>query len=180
LQQTAPVAHDWSVPAVCIERSNHVAPGEGGAAADLGRHAATSIGGPQTVPWTRRVAIVVAPDLGERVVRLASQSPVWVADTPANRAAVDQLRARAAGGEPGGRVTTFRVDPAGTPDDWAAAVIGAVAAHHAARSQAQAVDTLELHGVVVTDGLRAALAAHGFTDVTGDGDVTIARRPPAA
>jgi hypothetical protein len=31
----------------------------------------------------------------------------------------------------------------------------------------------------VTDALRAELAAHGFTDVTGDGEVMTASVPPA-
>jgi hypothetical protein len=70
------------------------------------------------------------------------------------------------------------VDPAGTPDEWAAGVLGAVVEHHGAHAQEPPVDTLELHGVVMTDALRAKLAAHGFTDVTGDGEVMAARIPP--
>jgi hypothetical protein len=76
-------------------------------------------------------------------------------------------------------VTTFPVDPAATPDEWAAGVLGAVVEHHGAHAQAPPVDTLQLHGVVVTDALRAELAAHGFTDVTGDGEVMTASVPPA-
>ena len=123
-----------------------------------------------------RVVLVAVSDFGERLVPLAAESAVWIADTPANRSAVERLRADGAGGG----VTTFRADPAGTPDAWATGVLRAVVEHHATRSAASPLDTLELHGVVVTDALRAELAAHGFTDVVGDGEVTIARVPPAA
>ena len=123
-----------------------------------------------------RVVIIALPDVGDGLSQLAAGVPIWIADTPPNRAAVERIR----NGAPGGGTTTFRVDPAGTPDEWTASILGAVVEHHGGRSQEPPVDTLELHGVVVTDALRAALAAHGFTDVTGNGEVMTARVPPAA
>ena len=123
-----------------------------------------------------RVAVVVVPDFGDQLIALAAEGPVWVADTPANRAVAERVRE----GTRESAVAVFRVDPAETPDEWAAGVLSAVVAHHEARSHVVPVDTLELHGVVMTDALRAALARYGFTDVTGDGEIMTARAPAAA
>lgn len=125
------------------------------------------------------VAVIVETDAATRIRDVAARLPVWVADTPANRAAAEALRGDAPRGGNGPDVTLFRVDPEGVPDDWVVQILGAVVEHHGARSRAAPLAALELYGVLVMDDLRAALSDHGFDVVTSDGDVVLAQAAPA-
>jgi hypothetical protein len=111
--------------------------------------------------WETRdvsVGVVVDADFGDRLLNLATRMPVWVAATPPNRAAAERVRATL----PDSDVTTFTVDPAGTPDAWCIAELETIELHHGEHSEKPAYSVLETFGGEGTPALIRELCALGF------------------
>src|SRR5689334_20076494 len=91
------------------------------------------------------VAIVVDPSFGEGLHALVGHMPIWVVDTPPNRAAAETYW-RTHPGEPHTGITTFRVDSTKGPEEWCADILGTVIEHHDAYSHDPPVSVLEVVG----------------------------------
>ena len=126
------------------------------------------------------VAVIAEADGAARIRAVAGRLPTWVADTPANRAAVEALWSEARGGGADLGITLFRVEAETLPDEWVAQILGTVVEHHGESSHDPPLTAIELYGVLVMDDLRAALSHHGFDLVTSDGDAVLAQVAPAA
>ena len=100
----------------------------------------------------RNVAIVFEPDYAERLEKLAFHTPVWIVDTPANRAAAE-LAWQMAIEWPHITVTLFRSD-----EEWKALLrqIDIIE---------RAVDVIDVIGSSLSDDAKTALATHGFEKV---------------
>ena len=125
------------------------------------------------------VGIVVDPSVGDQLPEILARMPVWLVATDANRRAAEDIRAArppADFTEPGG-LTTFRVDPNGTAEDWFADVLDDVAGHHDQYSHAPGYAAVEAIGVGATPRLRALLASYRLTLVTPRPDGFIADTP---
>lgn len=112
----------------------------------------------------RTVAIVLAPDYAENLGRLAFHTPVWIVDTPENRAAAEEAW-RSAVEWPHITVTLFR--PFGEPpakDDWVTLLEQILYLE-------KTVDAVEVIGTPLAPEARAALGEAGFErlDPTKDG-----------
>ncbi|HET7230204.1 MAG TPA: hypothetical protein VFJ16_09390 [Longimicrobium sp.] len=107
------------------------------------------------------VAIVVDPRYSSHLAALADQMPVWIADTPPNRAAAEAYRRVHRPVYPLG-VTTFRVSPNDSPSSWAAGILPYVVEHHGPHGQAQPATTLEFIGTGPSEDLLGILAEFGF------------------
>jgi hypothetical protein len=128
------------------------------------------------------VGIVVDPSCGDRLVEILARMPIWIAATDANRHAAEQIwaeRPQAAFTDPGG-LTTFRVDPNGTPEDWCADVLDDVAGHHDRYSHTPGFSAVEVVGVGATPRLRALLSAYRLTEVSPRADGFVASTPDGA
>jgi hypothetical protein len=112
------------------------------------------------------VGIVVDPAFGDRLRALADQMPVWVADTPANRAAAEAYWEKDPGRPPTAGVTIFRVAPGASPEAWCAEVLEIVLEHHGPFSHDPPVTVLTIVGAQPVGELRTALTACGFGKVT--------------
>jgi hypothetical protein len=66
------------------------------------------------------VAIVVDPIFGERLHALIARMPLWVVDTPPNRAEAEAYWRTHSGASHTDGLTTFRVDPNQGPEEWCA------------------------------------------------------------
>lgn len=126
------------------------------------------------------VAIVVAPEYGDRVGALAARMPVWIADTPSNRAAAERLWRQYAARRARADVTTFVVDPDESPEQWCAGVIAAVDLHHGEWSHDPPYGAVEVHGATPNDAVRAALAEYGLTQITRELEGFRASKPDGA
>jgi hypothetical protein len=103
----------------------------------------------------RNVAVVFTTDYCEALERLAFHTPVWVVDTPQNRAAAENAW-RSAVEWPHISVTLFRApDEQPTRDDWRA-LLEQIA------FQERAVDTVDVVGMPLGAVARAALTDAGF------------------
>lgn len=94
--------------------------------------------------------IVFDEDCSAQLEKLAFHSPVWLVDTPANRAAAEQAW-HAAIEWPHITVTLFR------RQEWQTLL------DQIAFQEKRLVDTMEVLGEPLTDAARTALAATGFT-----------------
>jgi hypothetical protein len=126
-----------------------------------------------------RVAIVVDPAYGSRLDPLSQRLHVWVADTPANRAAAENLwRSRPEVSLDRG-VTTFRVADGEPPARSALAILSAVIDHHGEYSHSPPVSVIEFHGCSPTPELIAELADLGFPTIAVGSEAWRASARPA-
>lgn len=103
----------------------------------------------------RSVAIVFDPDFASQLERLAFHTPVWVVDTPANRAAAEDAW-HAAIEWPHITVTLFRPpDAHPSKDDWRM-LLDQIAFRE------RSVDAIEVLGSPLTLVARAVLVDAGF------------------
>lgn len=104
----------------------------------------------------RNVAVVFEPDYSAQLERLAFRTPVWLVDTPANRAAAEEAW-RAAVEWPHITVTLFRPpDEQPAREDWQALI-------DQIEFKEGSVESLEAIGTPFTLMARAVLIGAGFT-----------------
>jgi hypothetical protein len=106
------------------------------------------------------VAIVVDPEFGDRLLSLATQMPVWIADTPANRLSAESVRSNDASHQT--NVTTFVVT-GGDASDWCRMILPQVDLHHGKYSQSPPYRALEVFGAQASADLRRVFSKYGFT-----------------
>ncbi|HEX6160396.1 MAG TPA: hypothetical protein VF111_09550 [Thermoanaerobaculia bacterium] len=116
-----------------------------------------------------RLAVVLDPDFGDRLEKLAFQRPVWIVESSANRTAAEATSLRSSEW-PQISVTLFRPLPA-TPsrEDWDA-FLAQLALHHP-------VTSVDFIGTPLTLPLRAALGEAGLGEISEQADGFRARRP---
>lgn len=100
----------------------------------------------------RNVAVVFTPDYSADLQRLAFHTPVWIVDTPANRAAAGEAW-RDAIEWPHITVTLFR-----PTDDWKT-LLEQIALEE------KSIDNVEAIGAPLTDAVREALSHFGLDRV---------------
>jgi len=106
------------------------------------------------------VAIVVDPNFGERLVSLVTQMPIWIVDTPANRAWAEYVWSHAGSNQKA--VTTFRVND-GDGAEWCRSILPQIELHHGQFSESTPYNSIEVFGAGLTVDLRDALSSYGFT-----------------
>ncbi|HEX6097195.1 MAG TPA: hypothetical protein VF432_12780 [Thermoanaerobaculia bacterium] len=99
----------------------------------------------------RSVAVVFAEDFSSQLEKLAFHTPVWMVDTPANRAAAEEAWMQAVEW-PHISVTLFR------PLDWDP-LLEQIAMHH------ERFDVVEAIGATLTPQVREVLEHAGFVRI---------------
>jgi hypothetical protein len=107
------------------------------------------------------VAIVLDAGFGMRLRELAARMPVWIVDTPDNRAAIESewTRRRRDGAER--EVTVFRMIEGLSPAEHIAALARTVDRHHGPSAQSPPFEMLVVIGAAVDAVATAALASIG-------------------
>lgn len=113
---------------------------------------------------TSAVAIIVDPEFGDRLDQIAARMPVWIADTPVNRASVDRNWAARPPSPKG--VTIFRVDNSSTHADWLITVLPTVDLHHGEYSQHPPYTVVEVFGAAPIEPVQQAFEEFGFSTFT--------------
>ncbi|HET7436506.1 MAG TPA: hypothetical protein VFN10_17480 [Thermoanaerobaculia bacterium] len=111
----------------------------------------------------RSVAIVFVPDAAPVLRKLAFRSPVWLVDTPANRAAAEEVSHDAVEW-PHISITMFR------EDDELHTLLDQISLREGA------VDAIDVVGSSLTPASREVLGAAGFSRVDATSDGLRARR----
>ncbi len=104
------------------------------------------------------VAIVLVPDFATEVEALVRQMPVWLIDTPPNRAAAERLWR----GSPALDLTLFSATAGESAEEVCAGIIGTVELHHGPHSRDPPCEAIEVIGATVSPLVRAALSAEGY------------------
>jgi len=103
---------------------------------------------------SRSVAIIFDSDFSDQLAKVAFRTPVWIVDTPANRAAAEEAW-HATVDWPHITVTLFRPPEKEAKEDWRA-LLDQVALHE------RSLDAIEVIGAPLTLVARAALAESGL------------------
>ncbi len=115
------------------------------------------------------VGIVVDAQFGNRIGQLAREMPVWVVDTPVNRAAAEQLWREDPGRTKLEGITTFKVDLSGTPNDWCRDILQDVDLHHGELSHDPPYGSVVVIGTGLSVELRAVFESYGFREFSVEG-----------
>ena len=110
-----------------------------------------------------KVTIVVDPEFGDQLSDLATGEPVWIADTALNRRAAERHWREHRKTRDKGGVTTFRFDPADTPEQQCAGILEMVSRHHGPNSGGPACTLIEVLSAHLTSTLRSNFQEYGFT-----------------
>jgi hypothetical protein len=112
------------------------------------------------------VAVVLDPTFGDRLRDLPVGTPVWIADTPVNRAAAEALWVSRPELTHLDGVTTFRIDPGSGPEVWLAEVLPDLDLHHGEYSHVPPYAGIEVFGAGATPVVREALGQLGIGNIT--------------
>jgi hypothetical protein len=124
-----------------------------------------------------RVSVVVDREYGERLSELARTGPVWIVDTPNNRAAaqkiwaVDNSRSHLDG------VTTFKTGNDCSCEDTLINELDTIDLHHGTYSANPPYTVLDVVGAVMSERLKTELAKFGFDEFEATAEGFCAVRP---
>ena len=110
------------------------------------------------------VAIILDPDFGAQLSELASRMPVWVVDTPGNRASIESEWARRRRDGAERELSVFRMIDGLSPADHIAALLRTIDAHHGVSSDDGPFETLLVFGATPDAAPVAAIRVLGGGD----------------
>lgn len=124
-----------------------------------------------------KVIVVLDREYGEQLPELPDSVPVWVVDTPPNRAVAERLWAERRDESHLTGITTFKVQSGCSPDDILVGELGTIDLHHGEYSSQPPYSILEVIGTSLNDTIKAALAEFGFNEFQSCGTGFRATRP---
>jgi len=126
-----------------------------------------------------KVCVVVDRSFGERLAELPRGVPVWIVDTPSNKAVAQRLWKERPNESHLTGITTFNDMESSSPEELLIAELDSIDLHHGAYSADPPYALLEVIGTRLTDGAKHALAAYGFNEFQEDpSGFTAIRREP--
>jgi hypothetical protein len=111
-----------------------------------------------------KVLVVVDAEFGSRLAELPPDHPVWIVDTPANRAAAQQRWAERRNDTHLTGVTVFNTAAECSPEDNLLAQLGTIDLHHGSYSADPPYTILEVIGTPLSERIRSELSQCGFDD----------------
>ena len=131
-----------------------------------------------TVPYS--VSVVLDRSFGSRLSDLLAKGPVWIVDSPVNRAVAENLWAQFPTRSHLEGVTTFKAAEPDSPEDMLIGNLGTIDLHHGFYSADPPYTVLEIVGTHLTARIEAALSDLGFDSFVATIDGFRAVRPLAA
>ena len=127
-----------------------------------------------------RVYVVVDRDFGENLTAIDPGVPVWIVDTPVNRAVAERLRKQRPHENHLTGITTFRDWNSSTPEDLFVSELDMIDLHHGSHSSDPPHTVVEVVGTALSEGIRAALSEYGFNEFRprSEGFVATRQTPP--
>jgi hypothetical protein len=109
-----------------------------------------------------RVCVVLDRDYGERLSLLVEQSPVWIVDTPLNRAVAQSIWSADTNRSHLEGVTTFKTRDDSSPEDMLIQELETIDLHHGVYSANPPYTVLEVIGTRISDRVKEKFAEFGF------------------
>lgn len=118
-----------------------------------------------------RVFVVLDRNYGERVSDLTQAGPVWIVDTPLNRAAAQRFWADNPNSFDLDGVTTFKFGEDSSPEDVLIDEVDTIDLHHGVHSANPPYTVIEAIGASISEKLKSKLSQFGFNqfEITSQG-----------
>lgn len=114
------------------------------------------------VPY--KVYVVVEREFGEKLAKLPAGAPIWIVNTPTNRAVAERLwKERKQQGHLTG-ITTFNDLKASSEEDLLVSELDTIDLHHGSYSANPPYTVIEVLGAPLSDRVKAELAEYGFDE----------------
>jgi hypothetical protein len=111
-----------------------------------------------------RVFVVLDREYGERLSELTQKEPVWIVDTPLNRAAAQKIWTAYPNRSHLDGVTTFKFGEDSSPEDILINELDTIDVHHGTYSANPPYTVLEVIGTAINGRLKTELSQFGFDD----------------
>jgi hypothetical protein len=112
----------------------------------------------------RRVFVVLDCDYGSRLAELAQAGPVWIVDTPPNRAAAEGCWAANPDRTHLNSVTTFKFEVGSSSEEILGNELGTIDLHHGIYSASPPYTAIEVIGATLSETVRRRLSEFGFSE----------------
>jgi len=109
-----------------------------------------------------RVFVVLDREYGERLTELAANGPVWIVETPTNRAVAQKIWTAYPNRSHLDGVTTFKTADASSPETALIEQLDTIDLHHGAYSANPPYTALEIIGTTISERTKAELSQFGF------------------
>jgi hypothetical protein len=109
-----------------------------------------------------RVFVVLDRDYGQRLDQLAQNGPVWIVDTPDNRAVAQHIWAAAPNRSHLEGVTTFKFPEDSSPEDILINELDEIDLHHGVHSANPPYTVIEVIGAGINGKVKESLSKFGF------------------
>ena len=116
-----------------------------------------------------KVYVVVDPAFGEKLALLPPGSPIWIVDTPANKAVAKRLWSERPERSHLDGITTFRVS-SDSPEENLLGELATIDLHHGSYSSDPPYNTLEVIGAAVSEKIKLAMGEYGFEEFRSSSD----------
>jgi hypothetical protein len=114
------------------------------------------------VPY--KVYVVVEREFGEQLAKLPPDAPIWIVNTPPNRAVAERLwKERNQEGHLTG-ITTFNDLKASSSEDLLVSELDTIDLHHGSYSAHPPYTVLEVLGAPLSDRIKTELSLYGFDE----------------
>jgi hypothetical protein len=126
------------------------------------------------------VSVVLDREYGTRLSQLVLNGPVWIVDTPTNRAAAEMFwKAFPDRQHPDG-VTVFKSKNTGSAETTLLANLYTIDLHHNAYSSDPPYTALEVIGTSLSEKIKTELSEYGFDEFLATSEGFRAERPLSA
>jgi hypothetical protein len=109
-----------------------------------------------------RVVVVLDREYGERLSQLVGQAPVWIIDTPTNRAEAQKIWAADSNRSHLDGVTTFKTKSDSSSEEVLINELDTIDDHHGIYSANPPYTVVEVIGTSISDRLKSKFSQFGF------------------
>jgi hypothetical protein len=124
-----------------------------------------------------RVFVVLDREYGERLSELVGNDPVWIVDTPTNRAVAQKIWTAEPNRTHLDGITTFKTPEASSPETALIEQLDTIDLHHSRYSADPPYTVLEAVGAVMSDRIKSELSLYGFDEFLATPEGFRASRP---
>jgi hypothetical protein len=114
-----------------------------------------------------RVYVVLDREYGDRLSKLAADGPVWIVDTPTNRAVAQKIWTADPNRSHLDGVTTFKTADASSPETALIEQLDTIDLHHGTYSANPPYTVLEIIGATISERIQTELSQFGFDQFQG-------------
>jgi hypothetical protein len=111
-----------------------------------------------------KVSVVVDREFGEQLATLASGVPVWIVDTPINKAVAKRFWKERPHENSLTGITTFDFSESDAPEEIVVSMLDTIELHHGPHSADPPYTVIEVFGVTLNENVKAGLSEYGFNE----------------